>query len=35
MHGGALGEFRKEIGRNLFNNNINKLRENILNIELD
>jgi hypothetical protein len=35
MHGGALGEFRKDIGRNLFNNNINKLRENILNIELD
>ena len=35
MHGGALGEFRKEIGRNLFNNNVNKLRENILNIELD
>ena len=34
MHGGALGEFRKEIGRNLFNNNVNKLRENILNIEL-
>jgi hypothetical protein len=35
MHGGALGEFRNEIGRNLFNNNVNKLRENILNIELD
>jgi hypothetical protein len=35
MHGGALGEFRKEIGRNLFNNNINKLREDILNIDLD
>jgi hypothetical protein len=34
MHGGALGEFRNEIGRKLFNNNINKLRENILNIEL-
>jgi len=35
MHGGALGEFRNEIGRNLFNNNVNKLRENILNIESD
>ncbi len=35
MHGGALGQFRNEIGRNLFNNNVNKLRENILKIELD
>jgi hypothetical protein len=34
MHGGALGEFRNEIGRNLLNNQDNKLRDNILNIEL-
>jgi len=32
MHGGALGIFRNEIGRNLFNNQKNKLRDNILNI---
>jgi len=35
MHGGALGLFRNEIGRNLFDSSENKLRNEILGLSLD